>query len=364
MIRTLLIPLLAVCGVVFAAVTVVRGSKPPPATPPVIEPPSAPFETFVAGAGIIEPSSENVDIGTPVSGVVIRVAVVAGDTVKSGDVLFEIDHRELDAELRVRQAAERVAHDQLARLRALPRPEELPAAQARVVEAEAGLADVGSVLAMWERVSDPRAVAEDELSRRRYAVRTAEARLAAAQAELELLRAGAWASDVAIAQAQLESASAQVAAVRTEIDRRLVRAPMDCQVLQVNVRAGEFASAGQLTRPLMIVGAVQTLHVRADVDEHDAWRVRQGAKAVAFVRGNKALRTELTFVRFQPYVIPKRSLTGESTERVDTRVLQVMYAFPASALPVFVGQQMDVYIEAQPYASASASPSPGRPSAR
>jgi HlyD family secretion protein len=88
-----------------------------------------------------------------------------------------------------------------------------------------------------------------------------------------------------------------------------------------------------------------------DIDENDAWRVRQDAPAVATVRGNRDLKTNLRFVRIEPYVVPKKSLTGESTERVDTRVLQVLYSFDKGALPVYVGQQMDVFIEAQPFGS-------------
>jgi hypothetical protein len=85
-----------------------------------------------------------------------------------------------------------------------------------------------------------------------------------------------------------------------------------------------------------------------DIDENDAWRVKPGAKAVAYVRGSSDLSTPAQFVRFEPLVIPKRSLTGNSAERVDTRVLQVLFAFPRDKLPVYVGQQMDVMIEARP----------------
>jgi HlyD family secretion protein len=97
---------------------------------------------------------------------------------------------------------------------------------------------------------------------------------------------------------------------------------------------------------------VEPLHVRVDIDENDAWRVRPEAPAVAFVRGNRALETPVQFVRFEPYVVPKRSLTGETTERVDTRVLQVLYRFHPGDLPVYVGQQMDVFIEAPPIGAA------------
>jgi hypothetical protein len=84
--------------------------------------------------------------------------------------------------------------------------------------------------------------------------------------------------------------------------------------------------------------------VRADVDEKDAWRVRPGARGVASVRGNAEMRYELSFIRIEPYVVPKRNLTGDSAERTDTRVLQVIYRLPESAR-VYAGQQLDVFIE-------------------
>ncbi len=98
--------------------------------------------------------------------------------------------------------------------------------------------------------------------------------------------------------------------------------------------------------PLIVLGGVTPLHVRVDVDENDAWRVRADAQATGYLRGNKEINSPLKFVRFEPLVIPKVSLTGDSTERVDTRVLQAIYSFARAGLPVFVGQQMDVYIDA------------------
>jgi HlyD family secretion protein len=55
---------------------------------------------------------------------------------------------------------------------------------------------------------------------------------------------------------------------------------------------------------------------------------------------------QLRFVRVEPYVVPKKSLTGENTERVDTRVLQVIYAVENPDPPLYVGQQLDVFIQA------------------
>src|SRR5262249_45093590 len=110
---------------------------------------------------------------------------------------------------------------------------------------------------------------------------------------------------------------------------------------------GEYARV-DAAKPMMLLGDIDRMHVRVDIDENDAWRFRPGAKAEAFVRGNRALETSLEFVRVDPYVVPKRSLTGDSAERVDTRVLQVLYAFDPKSLGVYVGQQMDVFIEAAP----------------
>jgi hypothetical protein len=120
------------------------------------------------------------------------------------------------------------------------------------------------------------------------------------------------------------------------------------EILKLNVRAGEFAAAGITPEPPLLLGRLVPLHLRVDVDEQDAWRVEPRAKAVAAVRGNPSQQTTLEFVRFEPYVVPKRSLTGGSAERVDTRVLQVIYRFKPDGFAIQVGQQMDVFIEAPP----------------
>jgi multidrug efflux pump subunit AcrA (membrane-fusion protein) len=348
MIRKYLLPLLAVGGVTFAVWTVVMSSQPIPAAPPVAHPSQAPFGSFVAGAGIIEASTENIGIGTPVSGVVTDLFVQVGQAVQVGDPLFKLDDRNLKAELAVRQTALQQAKEKLERLKRMPRPEEVPEAQARVKEAEASLADVKNQLTLAESVKDKRAISEEELWRRRYAVQVADAKLAQARAQLTLLKAGSWKPDLDVARAEVAAAEAQVMATQTDLDRLTIRALVQGQVLQVNIRLGEFAQAGMLQTPLMLLGNVDHLHVRVDVDENDAWRVRSDAPAMAFVRGNREIKTAIQFVRTEPYIVPKRSLTGDATERVDTRVLQILYGFDRGDLPVYVGQQMDVFIEAPP----------------
>ncbi len=292
-----LLPLLAVIGVVIGIVAIAIDNRSAPAVGPAVEPPKAPFASYVAGTGIIEASSGNIAVGTPVPGIVTAIYVKWGDHVKAGDPLFKIDDRDLQARL-------------------------LPAI-ARVKESEAMLGQAKSQLRIGESVPDKRAISLEDLNNRRSAVAIDAAALAAARAEVEQLT--------------------------LEIERRTIRALVAGQILQVKIRPGEFAPSGVLATPLMVLGNDTRLYVRVDIDEYDAWRVRPAAPAVAFVRGAPDLHTPVRFERIDPYVVPKTSLTGSSTERTDTRVLQVVYSFDPASLPdTYVGQQMDVFIQAPP----------------
>lgn len=359
MIRIILLPVLALCGLVFAAWTVANSNRPVPVAQPVAQPATARFPSFVAGAGLVEPSSELIAIGTPLAGIVVEVPVAVGTQVQAGDVLFRLDDRALRAQLAGDEAAVAAAKAQRDRLAAAPRSEDLPVAAAAVAAAEAAAADAKQQLALAESVTVTGAISVDDLSRRRFALQAAAARVTQAEAELARLKAGTWAPDLAVAAAQVTQAEARAAATRVELERLVIRAPRAAEVLQVRIRAGEFAPAGVTAVPLMLLGDTSTLHVRIDIDENDAWRLKPGAPAECYVRGNNRLHTALRYVRREPYVVPKRSLTGDSAERVDTRVLQVIYAFSPKDLPVHVGQQVDAFIETPidtPPSAATATP--------
>lgn len=282
-------------------------AMPPPGDPP-LPPAPKPYAEAVSATGIIEALSENVAIGVPVSGLVKEVNVKVNQPVKRGDVLFRLD----DADLRAQEvsvlAQQRVA-----------------AAGIKVAEAE--LAKLKSQLTRIEAVQDPRAVSQDDLDRRRQDVAVAEARLASANAESA-------------------AAGSELTRLGILIDRLTVRSPRDGEVIQVNIREGEY-TANIPRSPAMIVGDLSRLQVRADVDEQNATRIRAGQKGTASLKGDPKVSFPLEFVRVEPYVIPKVSLTGASTERVDTRVLQVIFSFQKPAdPPIYVGQQVDVFIEA------------------
>ena len=307
-----LLPILALAGFVFASYKVISGSKPVPVAPAVVEPASAPYKSFIAGSGIIESKSQNIAIGTPLPGIVSKVAVAVGDKIKAGSPLFYLDDRESKAKLVVKQA-------------------DLLKTQADVNIAKANVADSLSLNQLAEAVSDKRAISQEELLKRRNALAIAKANLASASAAVQQAEAG-------------------IVDIQTTLDRLVVRAPVDGEVLQVNIRPGEFAQAGTMSTPLLVLGNLDQFHVRVDIDENDAWRFNKNSPAVAYLRGNRAFKVNLSLAYVEPFVIPKKSLTGDSTERVDTRVLQALYSFEPSQLSVYVGQQMDVFIEAQDYA--------------
>ncbi|MCC7476485.1 MAG: HlyD family efflux transporter periplasmic adaptor subunit [Pirellulales bacterium] len=162
-------------------------------------------------------------------------------------------------------------------------------------------------------------------------------------ADYELLKAGAWKYDKQVAQAAVDRAMAEVEQAQVELDRLTVKALGDGEVLQVNVRPGEFVGAPP-DEALIVLGSTDQLHVRVDIDEYDIPRFTPNSPARATLKGQSNHFFPLKFVRVEPYVIPKKSLTGDNTERVDTRVLQVIYAVEGKH-PLFVGQQVDVFVD-------------------
>lgn len=311
------LPALALAGLVAGVVYASRASAPPAPVPPVADPAAPPYEKYISGSGIVEAASRDVGVATPTSGVIVEIPVTVGDAVKKGDMLFRLDDRERKAALAQQKAA-------------------LVVARARVAEARVALEKAHADAVRVRSLRDGRAVSAEETAQRGYAEDAARTALASASADAT-------------------QAEAAARAIEVDLERLSVRAPMDATVLQVNVSEGEYATAGALSSPLVMLGDVSRLHVRVDIDENIAWRYRAGMPATVFLRGNRDFSAPLRFVRVEPYVLPKTSLTGDTTERVDIRVLQVLYAFDAKDMPAYVGQQVDVYFDDTGHGAASLS---------
>jgi len=343
--RGYFLPILAIICIACAAGWTYSVRPRHEATMPPAPPPETKLEKTVAGVGLVEPESENVELSCSASGMVTGLYVKAGDHVRKGQALFSLDDRELTADLGVKNAALAASQARLKKLEQAPRAEEIPPAEAKVTEAEAVLGDAQVQVRLIESVTDRRAVKVEDVERRRLGYKAAAARLEQAKRDLALLKAGTWGPDLDVARADVAQAAAAVHQDEINLSRLTIQASVDGTILQNKVRLGQYAQCGPLAEPLMVFGGGKNLHLRTDIDENDAWKVRAGAGAVAHQRGNSKIAYPLEFVRFEPYVIPKKSLTGDATERVDTRVLQVIYRFKDPKSPVFDGQQMDVYID-------------------
>ena len=358
------IPLLALAMITFAGWSMAARHNVRIATPPPIAAPTSPYADTVAGAGIIEPASEVIALAIERGGVVSRIDVIAGDRVKRGQPLFAIDDRDYRAVVAQDEAAVAVAKASIAAVE-----ENLILQRDKIDQARASLdsAEAERARALLDNARYA------ELARDSWAPRQ---RLETAAADAQKAVAGRAAASAALASARqttavlsaerkqtaakLRQTQAALEQAKVDLDKTVVKAPIDGAVLKVNVRLGEYAQAGVLADPLMTMGSVDPLHVRVDIDETETWRVRPGRSAVARLRGNPAISAPLTFVRFEPYVLPKRSLTGDATERVDTRVLQAIYEFAPSAFPAFVGQEVDVFITAPSREAATRSPTSGQ----
>jgi RND family efflux transporter MFP subunit len=305
-----ILPIIAVGSLAWAVSSVVSSQPKREVTEPPVMPPRTSFERTIAAIGLVEPSSEAIALGSHRNGVVEKVMVALGDDVKAGQPLIRLDTRDLQAELAVGHAT-------------------VAEAEAKVMVAKAEETQARRNWEFAEKLKDSRAISEEERTQRETVFAMATAQVKSAEAACRL-------------------AKERLRLTHTEIERSVVNAPIDGTILQLKVRAGEYVAAALAgSSPWMTLGQTKVLHLRADVDEHEAWRVNAGAKARAHVRGNPELNVDLEFVRFEPLVVPKKSLTGDATERVDTRVLQVIYRMVGTVPKrLFIGQQMDVFVEA------------------
>jgi len=309
------LPAIALIGFIFAVLYIAFGLPDRSISEPDSQPPHLTGELAnsqrVAGSGLVEPSSEIIDIGTALSGLVTQLYVEAGDFVEQGQPLFLVDDRA--ARARVREANAAIAE-----------------ARAAIAEAKSARDTAQRQLDLYNAIDDPAAVSQLE-------VINAEGQSSSATTRL------------ALAEARLNAAQARAGSARTELSRLTVRAPIAGEILAVNIRPGEFVTTmGGSSEPFIRMGETRPLHIRVDIDEDEAARVALGEPAIVSPRGAAESQVEASFVRAEPLVVPKRSLTNSAQERVDVRVLQLIYALPADARGLFnVGQQVDAFIPAE-----------------
>ena len=350
---------LAALGAVLAVLTAYvsgREKKPPP---PAFTPAANPYPKGIYANGIIESyqaNGANVNIYPEVAGTVTRIFVSEGQVVTLGTPLLSIEDSVQRGVVEQQKAQLQAARALLAELKAQPRPENLAVAKAQADAARAALKTAEDQLDKLKRSYElePKSVSRDTMDNAENAAKVAAAGLEVAARQLDLVRAGAWSYDIQNQESQCEALERAVASSTALWNKYLIRAPADGPILTINAAVGNYVSAQgaydgytQGYLPVVSMGSPQGWgQVRCFVDEILVQRLPEapGIRATMFLRGtNKGVPLE--FVRAQPYVSPKIELSDQRTERVDVRVLPLIFRFrKPEAMAAYPGQLVDVYV--------------------
>ncbi|MGB8030465.1 MAG: biotin/lipoyl-binding protein [Terracidiphilus sp.] len=350
---------ISLAGILAGIATAIFFSMKSPALSPAFTPASNPYASAIYAEGIVESaqsSGENINMYPEVAGTVRQILVSEGQHVKAGDPLLRLDDSIQRATTEQQGAQAAAARALLTELKAEPRKETLEVAAAQVVAAEATLHTATDTLQKTKTAyqADPRSVSRDALDSAVNAAAVANANLEVAKRQYDLTKAGAWIYDIQNQERQttaLEQAHASSSAL---LSKYTLRAPRDGVVLTINTVVGNYVSPQggydeytQGADPVIIFGtSPSSLNVRCYVDEILVPRLPSGSKMKAqmSVRGSN-VKIPLEFVRLQPFVSPKIELSDEREERVDVRVLPVIFriAQPANA-NLYPGELVDVYI--------------------
>lgn len=327
--------------------------------PPAFAPVSNPYASAIYANGIVEgeqPGGSNIAVYPEVAGVVTRVLVHEGEAVPAGAPLLALDDAVQRAATEQLHLQAQAARSLLDELRAQPRRETLAVVEAQVAQARAALATAADQSAK-RRAShdlDPGSVSRDVLDSAQDAERQAAAALDLARRQLALTRAGAWRYDIESQRQQAQALEQAWHAAEGLLAKYTLRARTAGVVLAINTAPGSslstqgaFDAYTQGFVPAAVLSAPQDrLAVRCYVDEILVSRLPPPGliRAQMSVRGTD-LRVPLEFVRVQPYVSPKLQLSNQRQEKVDLRVLPVIFRFARhDGMPVYPGQLVDVYI--------------------
>ncbi len=357
--RNKIIFALSILGIVAALIAAYVFGIERKAQPPAFAPISNPYETAIYANGIIEsdqPGGSNITIYPDVAGQITTVLVHEGQKVKAGTPLLSIDDSVQKASTEQLRLQAEAAQAVLSELKAQPRSETLAIAKAQVELAESNL-KVARDQYDKRRASfdiDAKSISKDVLDTADNAVRQGAAALDVARKQYDLTKAGAWNFDILNQQKQVQALEQAYQAANAVLQKYTLKARIDGVVLAINAAAGSYVSPlgaldtyTQGQAPLVVMSAPQdTLAVRCYIDEILVSRLPmpdhiQGQMSI---RGTD-VKVPLEFVRVQPYVSPKIELSNQRQEKVDLRVLPVIFRFKmTSPTMAYPGQLVDVFI--------------------
>ncbi len=282
-----------------------------------------PVSGRVAGNGMVEPAQREVKVAAAVPGLITRVLAVEGQRVEAGAPLVELESSAENAALAAAEADLNVSQSELTRVRKGLRDEDVDAAVADAEAARARSELSRSNLARIETLAKTGAATPEELDRARQNAANDEATWRAIDARKRAARFGSRAEDVAVAVARVAAATARRDQAAAVVGRLTVRAPISGEVLEVKFLAGEYYNP-QGAEPLLVMGDTSVLRVRMDVEERDLEKVSLGQVANITADAFKGQTFKGKVVEIGKRMGRKNFRTDEPTERLDTKILEVV----------------------------------------
>jgi HlyD family secretion protein len=309
-------------------------------------PPEDDLDVLFSAPGVTEPRSRAVQIFSEVSGTIRVVHVSAGDRVVKGQVVVDIDNEIQKANVDLAHAVLERARADLARMRNGARPEERAIAKAQVDETEAALRMAEFEWQRVQQMTKQNAASAKEVSDAQHTLALTRARSVAARKRCEILESPPRAEDAARAEAAVHEAEAQLATARGMAAKTSIRSPIDGIVLYRFREPGEAVFTDK-PLPILTVGDRSRLHIRVDVDEIDIAKVWLGQHVYATASAYDDKRFAGHVVHIEPTLGPKNLRTNRPTEKLDTRIQEVVVALDdADGVPVEL--QMVVWFQRTP----------------
>ena len=311
---------------------------------------------MIAGPGRVEPLSENIQIGSELSGKIRSVNVEEGDTVRKGQVLAVLQNDDYRAE--VLSARAQVLAKEATRRKVIngARTQERSEALSTVRRAEAVMNNARSEMDRRQRLFDAGVISRDEFERYAREYDVAKANYQENVEHHSLVDDQAREEDRSFAEADLQLARAQLEQAQARYEKTVIKSPIDGTVLRKHHRSGESVSnSSTVPDPILTVGDKNVLRVRIDVDETDVNKIRVGQKAYVTADAYGKQKFWGQVVRVGELLGPKNVRTDEPTEHVDRKILETLVELDKGVqLPV--GLRVDSYIVGDAHEVATARP--------
>jgi HlyD family secretion protein len=290
--------------------------------------------------GLVEPKGGTIKISAPVLGRISDIAVKANDKVVAGDPLIRLDDEEAQARVASAQAQ--------AAMRERARNESTSSKSEKRRDAEDAVANAEASVLEARKTFDRAVFAKRAGSGSDAAIATARTAWANAldnvnrkRADLSRLVAESGTPLPTQNEGQLNAARADLRLAVAELERLTIRAPVPSTVLQVNAKVGEMA-APSAPQPLLLLGDLTALRVRAELDEYDTGKVKPGDKVV--VRSDAVNGREFAgkVTAIAPMVEPGRINSTSSRNLSDFHIAEVLIDLDDPG-PLLTGMKVDVY---------------------